>query len=137
MRQEGKFWRDSALGTQRDIQLKGGPMRVFEAGKGEPIVFVHGALVNANLWRKVVPILSPDFYCVTLDMPLGSHELAVPSADLSPYGIADMIAEAIEALGLDQPTIVANDSGGGLTQIALAPPPRARRASRAHELRRL
>jgi pimeloyl-ACP methyl ester carboxylesterase len=120
MGQENTFWRDSALGAPRDIKLSGGPMRVFEAGKGEPIVFVHGALVNANLWRKVVPRLSPDFRCITLDMPLGSHELPVPHADLSPSGIADMIAEAIDALGLENPTIVANDSGGGLTQIALA-----------------
>jgi pimeloyl-ACP methyl ester carboxylesterase len=119
MSDENKFWRDPSLGTPRELQLKGGPMRVFEAGTGEPLVFVHGALVNANLWRKVVPRLSPDFRCITLDLPLGSHELPVPAADLSPYGIADMIAEAIEALDLDQPTIVANDSGGGLTQIAL------------------
>jgi len=119
MSQDNTFWRDPALGAPRDIELSGGPMRVFEAGKGEPIVFVHGALVNANLWRKVVPRLSPDFRCITLDMPLGSHELPVPQADLSPTGIADMIAEAVGALGLEEPTIVANDSGGGLTQIAL------------------
>ncbi len=31
-----------------------------------------------------------------------------------------MIAEAVEALGLESPTIVGNDSGGGLTQIALS-----------------
>ena len=80
---ENKFWRDSSLGTPREIELSGGPMRVFEAGTGEPIVFVHGALVNANLWRKVVPRLSPDFRCITLDLPLGSHELPVPDADLS------------------------------------------------------
>ena len=120
MGSENKFWRDSSLGTPRELQLKGGPMRVFEAGAGEPIVFVHGALVNANLWRKVVPRLSPDFRCITLDMPLGSHELPVPDADLSIPGIADMIADAIAELGLESPTIVGNDSGGGLTQIALS-----------------
>ncbi len=117
---ENKFWRDSSLGNPREIELSGGKMRVFEAGTGEPIVFVHGALVNANLWRKVVPRLSPDFRCITLDMPLGSHELPVPDADLSIPGLADMIAEAVETLGLESPTIVANDTGGGLTQIALA-----------------
>ncbi len=115
-----KFWRDSSLGAPREIELSGGRMRVFEAGTGEPIVFVHGALVNPNLWRKVVPRLSPDFRCVTLELPLGAHELAMPTADLSPSGHADLIAEAIETLGLEAPTIVANDTGGGLTQIALA-----------------
>jgi len=120
MSADNTYWRDSALGTPRDLDLSGGPLRVFEAGSGEPIVFVHGALVNANLWGKVVPRLSPDFRCITLDMPLGSHELAVPKADLSPSGIADMIAEAVGALGVESPTIVGNDSGGGLTQIAVS-----------------
>ena len=36
-------------------------------------MFVHGLLVNANLWRKVVAELSPDFRCIALDLPLGSH----------------------------------------------------------------
>lgn len=117
---DNKFWRDPALGAPREVEVSGGRLRVFEAGTGEPIVFVHGALVSPNLWRKVVKRLSPDFRCITLEMPLGSHEIAMPDADLSPTGIADMIAEAIGALGLDQPTIVGNDSGGGLTQIALS-----------------
>ena len=120
MGEENKFWRDPALGTPREIEVSGGRMRVFEAGTGEPIVFVHGALVNANLWRKVVPRLSPDFRCVTLELPLGAHEFAMPDADLSIPGLADMIAEAVEVLGLSDPTIVANDTGGGLTQIALS-----------------
>ena len=117
---ENKFWRDSSLGEPRGIEVSGGRMRVFEAGTGEPLIFVHGALVNANLWRKVVKRLAPDFRCITLDLPLGSHELAMPDADISPTGLAEMIADAIGALGLESPTIVANDTGGGLTQIALA-----------------
>ena len=120
MANENAYWRDPALGEASEIELSGGRMRVFSAGNGEPIVFVHGALVNPNLWRKVVPLLSKDFRCVCLEMPLGSHELAMPDADLSPTGQADLIAEAIGALGLEQPTLVGNDTGGGLCQIALS-----------------
>ena len=36
-------------------------------------MFVHGALVNGDLWRKVVPELAKDFRCITPDWPLGSH----------------------------------------------------------------
>lgn len=120
MGHENRYWRDAALGEAREIDVPGGRLRVFEAGAGEPIVFVHGALVNANLWRKVVPRLAGEHRCITLDMPLGSHELAMPEADLSPTGLADLIAGAIGALGLERPVIVANDTGGGLTQIALS-----------------
>jgi pimeloyl-ACP methyl ester carboxylesterase len=117
---ENRYWRDPALGEPVEIETRGGRMRAFSTGTGEPIVFVHGALVNANLWRNVVPLLAPDFRCVTLELPLGSHELAMPDADLSPTGLADLIADAVGALDLESPTIVANDTGGGLTQIALA-----------------
>jgi pimeloyl-ACP methyl ester carboxylesterase len=120
MGNENRYWRDPALGEPTEVETNGGTMRVFSAGSGEPIVFAHGALVNANLWRKVVPRLSPDFRCVTLDLPLGSHELAMPQADLSPTGLADLIADAIGALGLEQPTLVGNDSGGALSQIAVS-----------------
>ena len=102
MGNENKFWRDSSLGTPREIELSGGPMRVFEAGTGEPIVFVHGALVNANLWRKVVPRPLPR---LPLRHPRHAARIArAPGSGrgpLDPYGLADMIAEAVEALGLE------------------------------------
>ena len=113
-------WRDPALGTARELDLPGGRLRCFEAGSGPPIVFVHGLLVNANLWRKVVGKLSPDFRCIALDLPLGSHALPMPeNADLSPYALADLIADAIEELGLEDATLVGNDTGGALCQIAV------------------
>jgi pimeloyl-ACP methyl ester carboxylesterase len=113
-------WRDPALGTMRELDLPVGRLRYFEAGTGAPIVFVHGLLVNANLWRKVVARLSPDFRCIALDLPLGSHTLPMPEgADLSPYGLADLIAEAIGELGLDEATLVGNDTGGALCQITV------------------
>jgi pimeloyl-ACP methyl ester carboxylesterase len=113
-------WRDPALGEMRELDLAGGRLRAYEAGTGEPIVFVHGLLVNANLWRKVVRKLSPDFRCVCLDLPLGSHTLPLPEgADLSPYGLADLIADSIEALGIENATLVGNDTGGALCQITV------------------
>jgi pimeloyl-ACP methyl ester carboxylesterase len=114
------FWRDPALGAPRDLELPGGRLRAFEAGTGPPIVFVHGLLVNANLWRKVVPRLSPDFRCVALDMPLGSHELALPSgAPAGAPAAAALVADALDALDLDRVTLVGNDSGGAISQIVV------------------
>jgi pimeloyl-ACP methyl ester carboxylesterase len=118
---DNTFWRSPDLGTPRDVDVPGGRLRAFEAGdpSNPTIVFVHGLLVNANLWRKVVRQLSDRFHCVSLDMPLGSHELALPNADLSPTGLADLITSAIEALDLTDVTLVGNDTGGGLCQIAI------------------
>ncbi|GAB3008693.1 alpha/beta hydrolase [Amycolatopsis acidiphila] len=97
-------------------------MRYHELGSGRPVVFVHGVLTNANLWRKVVPGLAEaGFRCIAPDWPLGSHELSMnPGADLSPVGQAELIADFLEALDLREVTLVANDTGGALTQIMLS-----------------
>ena len=117
------YWRDPALGEPRDLDTPAGRLRIFDAGSGPPIVFVHGLLVNANLWRKVVPRLAPDFRCVSLDMPLGSHELTMPDADLKPIGLANLIADSIAAAGLEDVTLVGNDTGGGLSQLVVTQRP--------------
>ena len=117
---EKAAWRDPALGSAREIDVPAGKLRCFEAGEGEPIVFLHGLLANANLWRKVVPRLSSDFRCISLDLPLGSHTTPMPEdADVSMQGLADLIADAIEALGLDDVTLVANDTAGALSQVTV------------------
>jgi pimeloyl-ACP methyl ester carboxylesterase len=115
---EKASWRSPALGEAREIDLPQGTIRVHETGTGEPIVFVHGLLVNVNLWRKVVPSLAGDFRCICLDMPLGSHLKAMPKdADLTPYALADLVADTIEKLGLEKVTLVGNDTGGAISQL--------------------
>jgi pimeloyl-ACP methyl ester carboxylesterase len=114
-------WRAPQLGPARTIDLGGGRrIRAHATGEGPPIVFVHGALVNANLWRKVVPRLD-GFTRVTLDLPLGSHIAPMPKdADFSSAALADLIADALGELDLRGATVVANDTGGALTQILAA-----------------
>jgi pimeloyl-ACP methyl ester carboxylesterase len=109
------------LGEQKEVSLDSGPIRYRERGSGEPIVFVHGLLVNGDLWRKVVPLLAKDFRCITPDWPLGSHELPMRAdADLSPPALARLIADFTSAVGAEGATLVGNDTGGGLCQIAVA-----------------
>jgi pimeloyl-ACP methyl ester carboxylesterase len=111
-------WRSPDLGPAQTLDLGGNrKLRVHVTGEGPPIVFVHGALVNANLWRKVVPRLD-GYKRVTLDLPLGSHLEPLPKdADLRPPALADLIADSLAALELTDVTLVGNDTGGGLSQI--------------------
>ena len=114
-------WRSKLLGEPRALDLPDGRLDYFERGEGLPILFSHGWLANANLWRKVVDILCDQFRCLAFDLPLGSHRTAMGAeADLSPAGVAGLIAAAAEGLDLRQMTLVGNDSGGAYSQIALA-----------------
>ncbi len=111
------------LGEPNPTRIGSGQVRVFERGSGEPIVLVHGAMVNANLWRRVVPLLVSRFRVVTLDLPFGSHDRPVERADLTPPGIASMIIETMETLQLGGATLLANDTGGAIAQLIVAKRP--------------
>src|SRR3954454_7889440 len=106
------------------VQLPQGPVRVREFGPpdpdGPPIVFVHGLLADGRLWDDVVTPLASSARCIVPDLPLGAHRTALkPDADLTPYGLAKLIADLLAALELHDVTIIANDTGGALTQIAV------------------
>jgi pimeloyl-ACP methyl ester carboxylesterase len=117
-------WRSPDLGAQHEIDLPQGRLRYHERGAGPPMVFAHGWLANANLWRKVVASLAERFCCITLDLPLGAHTLAMPAdADLTPSGCGRLIATFLEARELSEVTLVGNDSGGAYSQIATAAAP--------------
>ncbi len=112
------------LGESKQLTLPQGTIHYRERGTGEPIVFVHGLLVNGDLWRKVVPTLSKDFRCITPDWPFGSHETPMNrDADLTPTGAARLIADFIEKLELKNVTLVGNDSGGAISQIVVTEHP--------------
>jgi pimeloyl-ACP methyl ester carboxylesterase len=113
---------DSAeLGTEHTVELPQGTLAYRERGEGPPVVFVHGLLVNGDLWRKVVPpVAAAGFRCLTPDWPLGSHRHPMrPDADLTPPGLARMVADFLAALDLREVTLVANDTGGAITQLVM------------------
>lgn len=102
---------------RRTVELAAGPVAYRESGSGPPIVFVHGVGVNGDLWRKVVPSLSESFRCIVPDLPFGGHSHPLHAdADLSLPGMAQVVADFIEALELDGPAVVANDTGGAVAQ---------------------
>jgi pimeloyl-ACP methyl ester carboxylesterase len=103
---------------RKEIDLPAGRIRYREAGSGRPIVFVHGYLVDGRLWEGVVDRLSDRFRCLAPDWPIGAQQIAMkPDADLTPPGVAATIASFLDALELEDVTIVGNDSGGAMSQV--------------------
>lgn len=112
------------LGEAKELRLSQGTVRYREMGSGPPVVFVHGLLVNGLLWRKVVPRLAGELRCIVPDLPLGSHDVPLDAgADVSPGGVARLIADFVEGLGLEDVTLVGNDSGGALCQLVVTRTP--------------
>ncbi len=117
-------WRSTLLGEPGELDLEQGTLEYFARGTGPVLVFCHGWLANANLWRGVVDRLASGHTCITLDLPLGSHRVAMAAdADLTPAGCGALIADVLDALDLADVTLIGNDSGGAYSQIATASRP--------------
>jgi pimeloyl-ACP methyl ester carboxylesterase len=103
------------------IDLPQGTLEYREQGRGPVVLFVHGLLVDAELWAPVIDELSTHCRCIAPTWPLGSHRRPMsPGADLSPAGLARLVADFMDALELDHVTLVGNDSGGAICQLVAA-----------------
>ncbi len=112
------------------VTIPAGTLHYRTAGPADstapPVVFVHGFLVDSRLWDGVADRLAArGIRSYLVDWPLGSHRTPMlPDADLSPAGVARMINDVLDALGLDGVTLVGNDTGGAICQLLLADDPR-------------
>ena len=109
------------------VNLPQGRINYTERGAGHPLVFVHGYLMDGGLWDRLAE--TPElqgFRCIMPTWPLGAHtEPMDPAADLSPPGLAAMIAGFITALELKDAFVIGNDSGTALCQLVAAHHPEA------------
>jgi pimeloyl-ACP methyl ester carboxylesterase len=104
------------------IELSFGPIEYTDTGGDGPVlVLLHGLMMDASLWDGVIADLSLTLRCVAPTLPLGAHRRPMRSdADLSLPGIARLVAEFCDRLGLDDVTLVGNDTGGALVQLLMA-----------------
>lgn len=108
-------------GTLGEVRLGGAVIRYRDVGTGPVLVFVHGLLVNGTLWRKVVSRLSGRFRCIVPDLPLGGHSIPMgPEVDVSPSGVARIVADLMRELDLRDVTLVGNDTGGAICQLVIS-----------------
>jgi pimeloyl-ACP methyl ester carboxylesterase len=106
------------------IELACGPVEYDDRGSGPPVVLLHGAHLNATLWTQVVDELATTYRCIVPTLPMGGHRRTVHAdTDLSLTGVATIVADLLEALDLDDVTLVGNDTGGAIAQVLVTTRP--------------
>jgi len=106
--------------SRRFADVKSGRIAYFEKGRGPAALFVHGVPLNGYHWRRVIDRVQHRRRCIAIDlMGLGYSEIAL-SQDVSFTAQARMIAEVLDALGIERVDLVGNDSGGAIAQIFAA-----------------
>jgi pimeloyl-ACP methyl ester carboxylesterase len=99
----------------RSIDVPAGVIEYDEIGSGPPVVLLHGLLMDHTLWDRVLPLLPQGFRYIRPVLPLGAHRRAMdPGADLTLPGQVQVVADLLDALGLEDVTLVHSDWGGAL-----------------------
>ena len=100
-------------------EVSAGTIHYEEVGEGPPLVMVDGLAMDGRLWDGVAAELAPTHRCIMPTLPFGSHlEPMRPDADLSLVGMARIVADFIESLGLEGVTLCFNDWSGGQVMVA-------------------
>lgn len=106
---------------ESSVVIDGIPISYGNVGSGPPLVFVHGVYVTGALWNDVVSRLAGEHRCITPTWPFGAQRAPVGAAvDLGVAASGRRILKLLEALELSDVTLIANDTGGGVVQSALA-----------------
>ena len=103
------------------VQTRSGPASYIDTGgPGRPALFVHGVGSSSYLWRHVIDQLDGQRRCVAFDLPLHGRTPAAADQDFSLPGLARFLADGCDALELTDIDVVANDTGGAITQVFTA-----------------
>src|SRR5580658_10414384 len=100
------------LMTRSTVSLRSGEVAYAEAGTGPSALFVHGVLVNADLWRNAIDGVSDLRRCIAPDLPAHGATPVGPKSEFSLTGLAEMLEELCATLDLGQVDLVGNDTGG-------------------------
>jgi pimeloyl-ACP methyl ester carboxylesterase len=103
-------------------ELRGGEVAYVDQGAAEnPVaLFVHGVLVNADIWRNVIWDVADVRRCIAPDLPAHGGTPVGEASDLTFKGHAALLDQLCARLGVDQVDVVANDTGGAIAQVFAA-----------------
>lgn len=104
----------------RILELRGGDMQVVDRGPrdGSPIVLLHCFTCAIDWWDRMMPRLERRHRVVAVDL-LGHGGSEKPDTSYPIERQADVVAEALGALGVRDATVVGHSLGGAVS-VALA-----------------
>ncbi|HEY6838884.1 MAG TPA: alpha/beta fold hydrolase [Geobacteraceae bacterium] len=87
------------------------------AGKGRPLVFIHGWAMSGRVWRFQAEAFSIDHCVVTLDLRGHGHSSPLPGGEVEVEALAADVCTLVERLDLHDAVLVGWSLGA---QVALA-----------------
>ena len=101
---------------REQIKTSGAVISVVHGGQGSPVLLLHGIPETHVLWRKVAPVLAPNFTLVIADLR-GYGDSSKPPGGADHFGYSKRamgqdFVEVMQHLGFSKFAVVAHDRGG-------------------------
>src|ERR671917_975 len=105
---------DVERGFVGKVRTEGGEVAYGVYGEGSPVVLVHGTPSRSRIWRGVVPRLAGRHTVYVYDLPGFGESERHEGQDVSIAAQGRVLAELVEAWGLEGPAVAGHDIGGGI-----------------------
>lgn len=90
----------------------------WEAGRGQPIIFLHGFMGRGDCWQTVVPYFEPNYRCICIDM-LGFGDSSKPMIRYDIARLVKFLRAFMQELAI-APSVLIGHSLGGWVAAAYA-----------------
>jgi pimeloyl-ACP methyl ester carboxylesterase len=102
-----------AAAAGKDVTVLGFKLHYLEAGRGAPIVLLHGLGGDGSRWGPNIEPLAKDFHVFALDQ-IGFGESDKPLANYHTGMLAEFLVGFLKAAGIAKASLVGNSMGAGV-----------------------
>src|SRR6516225_7569362 len=102
-----------AAAAGKDVTVLGFKLHYLEAGRGAPVVLLHGLGGDGSRWGPNVEPLARDFHVFALDQ-IGFGESDKPLANYHTGMLAEFLVGFLKAAGIPKASLVGNSMGAGV-----------------------
>jgi pimeloyl-ACP methyl ester carboxylesterase len=96
-----------------NLKLGQTSIHLVDAGRGAPILFLHGNPDSSEVWNGIIPTMSQHYRCIAPDLPGFGRSTAPEDFDYSLDGMASWVDDLVRALEINTPVhLVVHDIGG-------------------------
>ena len=102
-----------AAAAGKDVTVLGFKLHYLEAGRGAPVVLLHGLGGDGSRWGPNIEPLAKDFHVFALDQ-IGFGESDKPLANYHTGMLAEFLVGFLKAVAIPKASLVGNSMGAGV-----------------------
>ena len=100
---------DEAVAS-RTAEINGLKLHYMTAGRGMPLILLHGYAETSLMWKPIIPVLAERFTVIAPDLP-GIGDSDIPTDGLDMKSAAIRIHHLAKSLGVQKAEVVGHDIG--------------------------